>query len=89
MTDTIDTKRRGAKALQKALNRERVRRYRHRQAERGRVRVEVYLDQEILDAVSRCAEDWEEGLNVPVKNLILSDQRVEKKVPTHIRGVSP
>ena len=66
---------------QQALNRERVRRYRDRQVHKGRARLDLYLDQEVADAVSRYADDLEEGLNATVKSLLLSGLRIELKIP--------
>jgi hypothetical protein len=66
---------------QMAFNRERVRHYRHRQAEMGCVRVEVYLDQEMLDAVYDSAEYYEVSINDRLKSLVLLGLRIEEKLP--------
>lgn len=60
--------------------RERVRRCRARQADKGLVRVELHLDQTTLKAVDRYAADLEESRKSALKSLVLTGLRAEWRV---------
>ena len=60
---------------------ERVRRYRERKAERGLIRCEFYVRPEILPAVQKYAEQWEDTLPEALRSLILVGLRAEGLLP--------
>ena len=62
------------------LTRERVRQYRHNQAKMGRVRIELYLDKEVISAIKESAEDREDSINATIKSLLLFALRFAGRV---------
>ena len=69
------------KRQQRNLNRERVRRCREYEADCGRVRLEVYVDQEMAHAIRQMAEVGSTSLKSMMEDLLRTGLRIEEQIP--------
>ena len=69
------------KCQQRILNRERVRRCRESEAGRGRVRLDVCVDQELAQAIRQMAEAGSTSNKSIMEDLLRTGLRIEEQIP--------